>query len=277
MINLTAIPKQNIYKFIVLWVLLSATYYLALGVVAQAIPKRIEWILDSILPASILVALAVSFMAIERSNQTETADDLFKGNAKFGLYGAVILVVIYMISTFVSPIIVTQNQLRDALNHAELTEIQKQEITKILENENVVTTEELQKIGLNNTQIEQVVNLVSKLGYVRQQEVVAIVRTETANMATATAIALQSTCYVEPKNQYASVSIRHEPKVNVDNAIAYLARGEKVKVIGQTMVGHDLWWKIELSHGVGSVQGWVTSWPVDMSNEVACNNVPVFR
>jgi hypothetical protein len=275
--TISTLPQKNISKFFFLWIALSATYYLALSVVANAVPKRIDWIVDSILPAAILIALGVSMNAIAKSTTTQTADELFKENMKFSIYGAVALVIIYMISTIVSPTIVTKDQLRNALDNAELTEAQRQEIITILETENFVSMEELQRIGLNDTQIDQVVSIVSNLGYIRESDVVGIVRTETANMATATAIAVESTCFIEASPEYASVGVRQSPNNNVDNAIAYLARGERVMAVGKTVVNGELWWKVKLSHGNGSVEGWVIDWPVDQSNEVACNNVPLQR
>jgi len=258
--NLNKISSKNIIKFIVLWIILSGVYVVALSAAAQALPKGIEWMSELVFPLSLLFALIVSFVAISRGRENQTIDQAFKNSAIIGAYGAGVLVVIYMFTVFLIPAdAVTSSQLERALSGAGLTDAQRQEVLELLEQQDYVTTEELQQVGLTETQIEQIIE---------------IVRRETADVRPATQPDTDSLCYIGPKAQYASVTIRREPYTNYENAVGYLARGEQVKVIGYTFVDNSLWWKVEINHGIGTVQGWVIHWPVEVSSQTVCDNLP---
>ena len=259
MINFNNISTKSIIKFVFLWLILSGIYVVALSAATQALPRRIGWATESIYPLSILFALIASFIAVYRGSENETIDQAFKSSALIGAFGAGVLVIVYMVSIFLFPSdVVTTNQLESALINAGLSEEQKQKVLKLLE-QDYVTTEELQNAGLNPTQIQQVIE---------------IIKTGTPSITPAPEPIPDSMCYIRPMARYATVSIRREPDTSYENAVGYLARGENIRVIGLAYVGNDIWWKVEINHGVGSVEGWVIGWAVDTSNQDSCNKVP---
>jgi hypothetical protein len=259
MIKITNISKNTISKFLILWAILGGVYYIALAVATDALPPRIQGLSNIVLPFSILFALFVAAIATSRSKEDETVNNVFQNNIQIGVYGAVVVILLYIASVIFYPSnVVTSDELADALNKAELTVEQKNQVLKLLQQQDYVTNKELQDVGLNDIQIEQVIK---------------IVKSETPSITPAPEPIPNSACYIQPQKKYATVSIRKAPDASYENAVGYLARGENIKVIGVALVGNDYWWKVDINHGIGSVEGWVIAWTVDINNPDACNQV----
>lgn len=258
--------KQIVIKFFALWVTLSTSYYIALAVATDALPSRVNWITDWVMPTSILVALGAALIATSHGRQVRTINQVVKHGAKIGAYGAGLIIVIFVLSVLLSPRdTISSGELLQALNDAPLTPAQKQEIIKVLEKQHYISEDELKGMGLNDIQIQQTIEIV-------KNELSKVTPTPTLSDAE---LVSNTSCYIEPKAGYTTVTIRQEPDTHYHNAIGYLARGEKVKVTGYAIINNqEGWWRVEINHGLNPVQGWVRDWPVAVNDQVQCNNVP---
>ena len=269
-------PKFRLVSFFSLWLISSTAYMIALGALMDTVPPRLEWISKIILPATLVMGFFAAVVSSKRNQGTATTIETIAKDGVVTIVGAAILIVLYAISIIVSPnVYATETEIATMLAETGLNPVQVYQIEQILLRQGYITLDDIKTIGLNPQQIRDMEDLLNEQGYVKNEQVVEIVKTQNALVATQTAVAKETTCFVEPELNYNTVAIRQSPSPDA-SYVGCLVQGENLHVIGHNggRVNQDRWWLVEVKHGDSvTVYGWVASWVVKEINELECVKV----
>jgi len=254
--------------FLSLWLINFMIYIVTLGAIFQFIPSQLEWITKATFYACIFTAFIASAYSIYKHKSEgkyfETpiaiADSL-----KVTVIGTAIIIILYASSFFFSPPhYVTQSELSDTVSS-----LRKEFLT----------------VGLNDTQINQIFNLLREGGYVTENdlpdglteqqktEVMQIINSSIQIFsATLTAIP-KSSCYLTIKDTAESVYIR-DKATKSSKVVDYLEINDVAVVLGNDgYYPNNGWWYIEVTHHGETNKGWITSNWVELTNEENCSQV----
>lgn len=262
------LANNNKYiQLLVIWFTSSGFYIVSLGALVNVMPPRLAWIPSFIFPLSVAVGFIMALISVA-TNNSQSAIGMLAKDGIITTIGAAVLIFLYFLSFAYSPTkYVSMDELGKRLAEANLNDIQVGQVKEIISKQGYVTSQDLEAVGLNSTQIQEIQGILEEAGYVKEEDVVRIFQTQSAVVATQTAEAKTMSCLIEAKGQ---VAVRKFPESDV--IIGYIFEGEQISVIGHDggEVNYDKWWQIEIQHGNGAVYGWVASWVVNEINESEC-------
>ncbi len=279
--------KGVFLQFIAFWVASSALYLVGLAALVDVVPPSLMWVRDITIHISIILGFIASVISAYKNQGATPTLGTIAQDGVITIVGAVLLIVLYIITLAVSPTeYVTTEEFRDNLSVMGLSDTQVVQVDNLISERltsgDYISQQTLELIlnqqGLNEIQVAQLVSILEKSGYIKRDEIPAVVRNEIAIIATETKIAEMTSCRVKPLPNYASVSIRSLPRANEANQKSFLSAGGEVIVVGHNNgeVNIDKWWLVDYGHG-GSKDnlGWVASWVVVEINETECIRVKV--
>lgn len=272
MSNITQ-TKINYPQFFLRWLTMSTVYLVTMGGLMDTVPSRLDWISTFVFPAGIVVGLIGSLIAVKQQKATDTTKDTLLKDGVITLVSTAVLIVLYFISIVTTPnIYVTESKLTSLLDKIGLNVTQITQIEQIISSKGYISSDDLDSISLNEVQKKEVLTILDGAGFVNESEVIIIMATQDALIATQTAIANTFLCHIEAETGYNTISIRSSPSSD-SNPIGYLVSGERLLVIGHDgkRINQDRWWLVEYGHDENSIKcGWIASWLVKEINEVEC-------
>ena len=243
-------------------------YIVTLGAIFQFIPSELEWITKATFYACIFTSFIASAYSI---NKHKSEGKYFEtpiaigDSLKVTVIGIAIIIILYASSFFFSPPhYVTQSELSD-----KISSLRKEFLT----------------IGLNDTQITQILKLLRDGGYVTENELpdglTELQKTEVMQIinssnqilsATLTAIP-KSSCYLTLKDISESVYIR-DKATKSSRVVDYLEINDVAVVLGHDGgYPNNGWWNIEVTHHGQTNKGWIISNWVELKNEEDCSQI----
>lgn len=267
--------KNEYVRFLVIWIGSGVVYVMIYGLVSNAMPPRLDWISEYAMGIAFLAGFVTASISIREGSSQKTLRQILFNDSIITLLVGATLFLAYLLSFMVAPErYVTQDRLQEILSTTGLSPAQVQQVRVMIDAQSAVSRDDLNNLGLTDTQRNQVWSILQANGYTTKEDVVKIVRTEAVSMVTQTAIAIAAACQVTP--EIGAVNVRRYPKPDGE-LIGALALGEEIHVIGSNggRINQDLWWQVELNHGSKSVIGWVASWVVKEIHETECQRIPL--
>lgn len=272
---LTKTMESPVVNFLLFWAANVAVYISVFGGLMDVLPPRLDWLTNVAFPACVVGGFISSAIAIRRTKDILPSIEAVVKSAIITLLGMLVLVTLYTASFAFSP---TRYVTLEQFESAGLTAQQATQIQKILDAKGYISLSELETLNLSPVQQSAVKRLLDDLGYATVDDVekisANIAKTQIALVATQTAVAKFTQCYITPENGYANVAIRLSPSEKSDYVGAF-AQGQNLYVIGHNggRVNQDRWWLVEIGNEPTKKYGWVASWVVTEINESECLKV----
>lgn len=271
----TKTMESPVVSFLLFWSANVWVYVSVFGGLMDVLPPRLDWITDIAFPACIVGGFISSAIAINRTKDIIPSVEAVVKAAIVTLFGMLVLVTLYTASFAFSP---TKYVTLEQFESAGLTTQQATQIQKILDAKGYITLSELETLDLSPVQQSAVKKLLDDLGYVTADDAEkiseSIAKTQIALVATQTAVAKITRCYITPESWYANVAIRLSPSDKSDY-VGSFAQGQNLYVIGHNggRINQDRWWLVEVGNEPNKKYGWVASWVVTEINEMECVKV----
>jgi hypothetical protein len=283
--------RNTAIQFIIAWIVSFIVLITTFSLFSNLVPAPVQRIFEYSIPISIVLSL-ISVSAGNFTREPRRFAVIFSGILALVITGISIITIAMpdlvlqedfaSIQTDVKRLQSTVERLQDFnLSPSEL-----EKLTRILQEQGFVTSNELDQIFGDERLQQEVLTVLHENNYVTAQElesyttheeVVAIVQAEStrvaAQSASATATSIASTCYLEPLPEFANVGIRKSPEVRDDNLIRVLYKGDQIIAIGHNgrTVNVVRWWLVEFWNGENSVYGWLASSAVKEVTETSCS------
>ena len=254
--------------FLSLWLINFMVYIVTLGAIFQFIPSELEWITKAIFYACIFVSFIASAYSIYKHKSEDKyfeAPIAIADALKVTIIGTVVIIILYATSFFFSPPhYVTQSELSDTVS-----DLRKEFLT----------------IGLNDTQITQILELLRDGKYVTEDElpdgltaqqkteVMQIVNSSIQTFVTTLTAIPKTSCYLTLKDTAESVYIR-EKATKSSKVVDYLEINDVAEVLGTDgSYPYTRWWYITVTHRGQTNKGWIISDWVELKNEKDCSQI----
>lgn len=265
--------KAPILHFLLFLAVNIIVYVTTLGELTNVLPPRLEWVLNSILPACILGGLITSLISLGKTKEVIPSLEAIKTSGFITLFGLLVLIALYAMSFVIKP---TKYITADEFAKAGLNESQILQIQEILKSQGYVSINDLNSINLTVEQKIAINKMLHDLGYVTQGDVEEIskntAQTQIALVSTQTATAKLTSCYITPEDGTGTVAVRILASYKSDY-LGAISEGQKLHVIGHNggRMNQDRWWLVEFGDNDNNKQyGWVASWVVKEINESEC-------
>lgn len=181
-------------------------YTIGLGAIADVVPTRLQWITEAVFPISLVFGILTAAISTILSKNSVPSLKAIVNSTFITLGGFVVLFVLYFMSFLFNP---TNYVSEEELKKMGLTETQAQQVKKLIEDEGFVTPEEMEQMGLSPKQKGEVVAYIKTQGYVTEEDVVKIIATQKSIDATQAAIATatsQAVNYIQPTIDMVEIS-----------------------------------------------------------------------
>ena len=262
-------------NFLFFWSANTVVYISAFGGLMDILPPRLDWISNVAFPLCVVGGFISSFVATNKTKDIIPSVEAVVKSAFVTFYGLLTLVTLYTLSFALAP---TRYVTIEQFANAGLTAQQATEVQQILNSKGYISLSDLDTLNLSPLQKTSVKRILDDLGYVTVDDVEIIskniAQTQIAIVATQTAIAKITQCYITPESGFANVAIRLSPSDKSDYGGAF-SQGQKLYVVGHNggRVNQDRWWLVEIGDKSDKKYGWVASWVVTEINESECVKV----
>lgn len=267
--------ENPIINFLIFWSANVAVYISVFGGLMDVLPPRLAWVSNIAFPACVICGFISSAIAIYNTKDKLPSVEAIVKTAVITLVGMLALVSLYTASFAFSP---TKYVTLDQFENAGLTTQQATQIQQILDAKGYIALSDLGTLELSPSQQISVKKLLDNMGYATIDDVKTIslnaAQTQIALVATQTAIAKLTQCYITPEIGFANVAIRLSPSDKSDYVGAF-SQGQKLYVIGHNggRINQDRWWLVKIGDDSDKQFGWVASWVVTEINEMECIKV----
>jgi hypothetical protein len=264
--------KTAVLNFFLFWVANAIVYMTVVGGIIDMMPPRLNWISNVAFPICILAGLVTSVIAVYKAHGVLLSLQEVAKSWFVTLVGLLVLIALYTLSFAFSPTIyVTMDQFETA----GLTPTQLAQIQQFVTEKGYVSLSDLDHLNLTSEQKTVVTQLIVDLGFTTREDAAHIAQTEIAIVATQTAVARLSTCYITPELGLSTVAVRKAPSVN-EAFLGAFSQGQRLHVIGHSggRMNQDRWWLVEFAGNESDNRyGWVSSAVVTEIDEEACIKV----
>lgn len=259
-------------NFLFFWSANIAVYVSVFGGLMDVLPPRLDWISNIAFPLCVVAGFISSLIATNKTKDIIPSVEAVVKSAFVTLFGLLALVTLYTASFALAP---TRYVTIEQFENAGLTAQQATQVQQILNSKGFISLSDLDTLNLTPIQQGSVKRILDDLGYATVDDVKIIsqdiAQTQIAIVATQTAIAKITQCYVTPEDGFANVAIRISPSDKSDYVGAF-SQDQKLYVVGHNggRVNQDRWWLVEIGDKSDKKYGWVASWVVTETNESEC-------
>lgn len=264
--------KSPVVNFFLFWSANIFVYISVFGALVDVLPPRLEWITNFIFPLCIFGGFVTSIIGVRKAKGKLPSVEAVVNAGLTTLMGLFVMVTIYTASFAIKP---TQYITVDQFESAGLTPNQVAQLQNYLDRQGYITSQDLENINLNAEQKTKVTNILKELGFPTVAEVEFIAQTQIALVATQTAVAKATSCYITPEGGYSTVAVRSSPS-DTSEMVGAFAEEQRLYVTGHNggRTNQDRWWLVEFyNDGTNKTYGWVASWVVIEINESECVKV----
>ena len=291
--KLSRAQRGTFNHYALLFGALFSIFLVVFTFIVPYLPPGMSYLSDSIWILSFSLA-AIAFLLIKRT-PFEGIGAKVEDLAVIALVGLVIVIIggQFLLQLFNGPtasantqIYLTSRELREFSENQGLSNRQREELQKILDNQGYITVNQLfDSPEFDREVISLFESYVESRGFVTRSMLTADAATAVFNLI-ATAEALPP-CLILIDN-YSNIAVRRLPELDSEE-LGYLYNGSRVVVIGRSedsINSNDLWWLVDLQARANDIstwnpvsgrettrRGWVSNAVVSISSDTRCSQV----